>query len=522
MSKTHPKKSKAGPKKPPAPASKTALKKAKPAAAASKKKTAVKAAPSKPAKPPQKAAAKAVKKAPPAPAKKVPAKKAAPKAAPKPAAKNVKAAPKKAPVKKATAAAAKKAPPAKKAAPAKKTAKQPVKTKAAKPAPAPVKKKTAPAKKAAAAKPQPAKAATKKAPPVAAAPAPAPVNTKAADKKRPAVAPAPAPVPAPAPAPAAKKKGKTAKAEEKHEHAVVIAEPPPSGPRVPQLSSEVPVANASGALFYDSHMHTPLCKHAWGEPEEYAAQGLKSGLKGIIFTCHCPMPEGFWPTVRMADSEFDTYVSIVQRAADAYKGKLDVCLGMESEFFPGCEKWIEKLHGRADFDYILGAVHWQAKEYLNKYESGTIENFRRIYFEHLAQSAESGLYDCLAHPDLVKNYHPDSWCFAIIKNTVSSVLDRIAKTGVAMELNTSGLNKSYSEMNPGNEMLRMMAERNIPVVIGSDAHKAVRVGEHFITALNNLGEAGYEKVSYFQKRQRIDLKISDVLASVRKAIDANA
>lgn len=518
MSKTHPKKSKAGPKKPPAPASKTALKKAKPAAAASKKKTAVKAAPSKPAKPPQKAAAKAVKKAPPAPAKKVPAKKAAPKAAPKPAAKNVKAAPKKAPVKKATAAAAKKAPPAKKAAPAKKTAKQPVKTKAAKPAPAPVKKKTAPAKKAAAAKPQPAKAATKKAPPVAAAPAPAPVKAKAADKKRPAVAP----VPAPAPAPAAKKKGKTAKAEEKHEHAVVIAEPPPSGPRVPQLSSEVPVANASGALFYDSHMHTPLCKHAWGEPEEYAAQGLKSGLKGIIFTCHCPMPEGFWPTVRMADSEFDTYVSIVQRAADAYKGKLDVCLGMESEFFPGCEKWIEKLHGRADFDYILGAVHWQAKEYLNKYESGTIENFRRIYFEHLAQSAESGLYDCLAHPDLVKNYHPDSWCFAIIKNTVSSVLDRIAKTGVAMELNTSGLNKSYSEMNPGNEMLRMMAERNIPVVIGSDAHKAVRVGEHFITALNNLGEAGYEKVSYFQKRQRIDLKISDVLASVRKAIDANA
>lgn len=516
MSKTHPKKSKAGPKKPPAPASKTALKKAKPAAAASKKKTAVKAAPSKPA---QKAAAKAVKKAPPAPVKKVPAKKAAPKAAPKPTAKNVKAAPKKAPVKKAPAAAAKKAPPAKKAVPAKKIAKQPVKTKAAKPAPAPVKKKTAPAKKAAAAKPQPAKAATKKAQPAVAA-APAPVKAKAADKKRPAVAPAPAPVPAPAPA--AKKKDKTAKAEEKHEHAVVIAEPPPSGPRVPQLSSEVPVANASGALFYDSHMHTPLCKHAWGEPEEYAAQGLKSGLKGIIFTCHCPMPDGYWPTVRMADSEFDTYVSMVQRAADAYKGKLDVCLGMESEFFPGCEKWIEKLHGRADFDYILGAVHWQAKEYLNKYESGTIENFRRIYFEHLAQSAESGLYDCLAHPDLVKNYHPDSWCFAIIKNTVSSVLDRIAKTGVAMELNTSGLNKSYSEMNPGNEMLRMMAERNIPVVIGSDAHKAVRVGEHFITALNNLGEAGYEKVSYFQKRQRIDLKISDVLASVRKAIDANA
>ncbi len=102
------------------------------------------------------------------------------------------------------------------------------------------------------------------------------------------------------------------------------------------------------------------------------------------------------------------------------------------------------------------------------------------------------------------------------------MLDRIAKTGVAMELNTSGLNKSYSEMNPGNEMLRMMAERKIPIVVGSDAHKAGRVGEHFITALNHLSEAGYEEVSYFKKRQRIDLKISDVLASIRRAIDANS
>ncbi|MFM2176670.1 MAG: hypothetical protein RL015_768 [Verrucomicrobiota bacterium] len=269
-------------------------------------------------------------------------------------------------------------------------------------------------------------------------------------------------------------------------------------------------------------MHTPLCKHAWGEPEEYAAQALKAGLKGIIFTCHCPMPDGYWPMVRMAESEFETYLGLVKRTADAYKGKLDVLLGLESEYFPGYEKWIEALHQRADFDYILGAVHWQAKEYLNKYETGTIEGFRRTYFEHLAQSAETGLYDCLAHPDLVKNYHPDSWCFAIIKNTVTSVLDRIAKTGVAMEINTSGLNKSYSEMNPGNEMLRMMAERNIPIVIGSDAHKAVRVGEHFVTALNNLSEAGYEKVSYFKRRQRIDVKISEVISSIKRATDANA
>ena len=414
---------------------------------------------------------------------------------------SAKAAPKQAPVPKPSARkpaptakkpVAKAAPPTQKPAPAKKTA-----SKAAPPT-----QKPAPAKKTGA----------KSAPPN---PTPPPAKKPAAKAAPPAQKPAPAKKPAAKVAPA-----KPTTPVATPTTTVAKKANPEAKPATPKPAA-VAKANAGGALYYDSHMHTPLCKHAWGEPEEYAAQALKAGLKGIIFTCHCPMPDGFWPSVRMSNSEFDTYVEIVRRAAKAYEGRLDVCLGLESEFFPGCEEWIRNLHERADFDYILGGLHWQAKEYLSKFEVGTIENFRRTYFEHLAQSAESGLYDCLAHPDLVKNYHPDSWCFAIIKNSAEAALDRIAKTGVAMELNTSGLNKSYSEMNPGNEMLRMMADRGIPVVIGSDAHRANRVGEHFITALNNLTEAGYEKVSYFQKRQRIDLKISDVLSSIKRAADAN-
>ncbi|MEN3943465.1 histidinol-phosphatase [Prosthecobacter sp. SYSU 5D2] len=475
---------------------------------------------------------KAAKKA--APSKtsaKKPASKPAPKSASKTVAKKAPAKPlpkvlgKKTPAKKA--AASQKAPAAKKSPVRKKAAPAPKKTA--------IKKPSTPAKKTAVAAKKPAPAA-KKAAPIAkkAVPAPkkvavkAPVKVaKAAPKVEKAAPPAPtkaAPVKAaPAKKPSAPKAAASApKTTAQVAAAAPVIEEPLAAPKPPVMSEEKPVAIKSGALFYDSHMHTPLCKHAVGEPEEYAAQGLKSGLKGIIFTCHCPMPDGFWPSVRMSDSEFDTYVSIVQRAAQAYRGKLDVCLGLESEFYPGHEKWIEKLHQRADFDYILGGLHWQSKDYLAKFETGTIENFRRSYFEHLAQSAETGLYDCLAHPDLVKNYHPDSWCFAIIKNTVTTVLDRIAKTGVAMELNTSGLNKSYSEMNPGNEMLRMMAERKIPIVVGSDAHKPGRVGEHFITALNNLSDSGYEEVCYFKKRQRIDVKISDVLASIRRAIDNNS
>jgi HisJ family histidinol phosphate phosphatase len=417
-----------------------------------------------------------------------------------------KQAPKKAVVKKPAPTTAKKPAPKKPAPPlVKKAAPQPVKKAA-----------PAPAKKTALAPPA-AKKPTAVAPPAAA-------KNPPVVKVAPGVIPVSAPAPAIAPAPPAPKPvSKAAKSLPPVKTVLsASASEPIAPPKPPVISSEKPAPTKSGALYYDSHMHTPLCKHATGEPEEYCAQALKSGMKGIIFTCHCPMPDGFWQSVRMSDGEFDIYTGLVERAKAAYKGKLDVCLGIESEYYPGYEKYIETLHQRAEFDYCLGGLHWQAKEYLAKFETGTIEGFRRTYFEHLAASAETGLYDCLAHPDLVKNYHPDSWCFAIIKNTVTSVLDRIAKTGVAMELNTSGLHKSYSEMNPGNEMLRMMAERKIPIVIGSDAHRSNRVGEHFITALNNLVEAGFEHVSYFKKRERIDLKIGDVISSIRRAADAHS
>ncbi len=272
----------------------------------------------------------------------------------------------------------------------------------------------------------------------------------------------------------------------------------------------------SERIFVDSHMHTPLCKHAYGEPEEYAARALVNGLQAIVITCHSPMPRGFWPHVRMSEWEFDHYTAMIERCRKRHEGELEVRLGLESDYFPGMEPWIESLHQRADFHYILGSVHWQGPEYRQRYEFDGADAFRRSYFENLAASAETGYFDCLSHPDLIKNYLPNLWDFEVWEDTIAASLDRVAKTGVAMELNTSGLYKSYSEMNPGPQMLKLMAERGIPVVLGSDSHRPMRVAENFIAGLNHLTDAGYTKVSVFKNRKRQDLEIETVLASIKK------
>ncbi|PAW63156.1 MAG: histidinol-phosphatase [Verrucomicrobiia bacterium Tous-C2TDCM] len=238
--------------------------------------------------------------------------------------------------------------------------------------------------------------------------------------------------------------------------------------------------------------------------------GVAQGLAGIIMTCHSPMPNGFSARVRMAPEQFNEYVALVGEAADAAPEGFDVLLGLESDFFPGMEPWLRELHQRAPFHYILGSVHWHIAEYMDAYWHGDPLAFQKQYFEHLAESAESGLFDSLAHPDLVKNASPVDWRFDRIRPFIEKALDRIAATGVAMEINTSGLNKSYPEMNPGPEMLSMMADRGIPVVIGSDSHTPTRVADGFLEALGVLEKAGYESVSLFRERQRRELTIASV------------
>lgn len=278
----------------------------------------------------------------------------------------------------------------------------------------------------------------------------------------------------------------------------------------------------SKPVYFDSHMHTPLCKHAEGEPEAYAEAALKRGLKGIIFTCHSPMPDNWWPRVRMDMNQLDQYIAMIARATQAYAGQLDIRLGMETDFFPGYEWWAEKLNEMCEFHHVLGSVHFFGPEYKERYWKNDLIAFQKQYFTHIAESAETGLFDTLAHPDLIKNAHPIGYDMDLLEEHLGACLDRVASTGVAMELNTSGLNKTFPEMNPGIRMLRMMHARRIPVVIGSDSHTPRRVGANFDLALDALQEAGYQKVSFFSARKRQDVLIAEVRASLQAPALAGA
>jgi histidinol-phosphatase (PHP family) len=175
---------------------------------------------------------------------------------------------------------------------------------------------------------------------------------------------------------------------------------------------------------------------------------------------------------------------------------------------PGLEPWLEELHSRDPLHYVIGSVHPQTPEYQDRYFNGDWVAFQHQYFTSLAEAAETGLFDCISHPDLVKNLAPEEYDLEGLKPTILKTLDRIAATGVAMELNTSGLLKTVPEMNPSLAILTEMNLREIPVVVGADAHIPERVAADYRMAYDLLNEASYHTVRYFKNREAVEIPIS--------------
>ncbi|HEX9997324.1 MAG TPA: histidinol-phosphatase [Abditibacterium sp.] len=268
-------------------------------------------------------------------------------------------------------------------------------------------------------------------------------------------------------------------------------------------------------VLFESHCHTPLCRHSVGEPEEYAQVALERGMAGINITCHGPTPIEWGHCMRQ--SEWSEYLALCERARQKFAGQIEVKTGIECDFLPSLVAYWRDFLPKQQLSHVLGSVHPQVGTYRDQFWRGDAFEYQKTYFKHLADAAETGLFDTLSHPDLVKNSTPRDWNLERILPHIQRQLDRIAKTGTAMELNTSGLLKSIREMNPAPQILREMSARNIPVVVGSDAHVPERVGDKWEEALDLLEECGFNTVSFFVERKRHDVEIGVARASLHAA-----
>jgi histidinol-phosphatase (PHP family) len=261
----------------------------------------------------------------------------------------------------------------------------------------------------------------------------------------------------------------------------------------------------------DYHMHTPLCRHATGEPVEYAAQAVRIGLEEIGFTDHSPMRQDDFDNWRMRADQLDEYVESVRRAQREFP-MLTIKLGLEVDYLPGHEEWIRELAARHPWDYFIGSVHYVSDswavdnpEMLSRWRERDAFEVWSAYFERLTMAAESGLFEIIGHADLPKKFgiYPQRDCSGLF----TRFLDAARKADVAVELNTAGLRKECREIYPSALIIRLARERGVPITFGSDAHAAGEVGADFDRALALARECGYGEWCRFTARQREVVKL---------------
>jgi histidinol-phosphatase (PHP family) len=258
----------------------------------------------------------------------------------------------------------------------------------------------------------------------------------------------------------------------------------------------------------DYHMHTPLCRHASGEPAEYAARAVAVGLEEIGFSDHSPMRRDDFDNWRMRFDQLDEYVESVRRVQKDSAG-LVVKLALEVDFLPGHEEWIRELAGRHPWDYLIGSVHYVSDswavdnpETIGKWKGRDPLEVWTAYFDRLTQAADSGLFEIMAHADLPKKFkiYPKEDCTPLFKR----FLETAQRKNVAIELNTAGLRKDCREIYPSRAFLQLAAQHKIPITFGSDAHAPSEVGSAFAEAVAQAREVGYTRSCRFTQRRRTE------------------
>jgi histidinol-phosphatase (PHP family) len=256
----------------------------------------------------------------------------------------------------------------------------------------------------------------------------------------------------------------------------------------------------------DYHMHTPLCRHAAGEPVDYAARAVGVGLTEIGFSDHSPMRNDGFDDWRMRSGQLDEYVDKVRGAQRDFP-QLTIRLALEVDYLPGQEDWIRELAARHPWDYFIGAVHYVSDSWavddprkLSDWKDRDAWEVWSVYFERLTKAVETGLFEIIAHADLPKKFghRPARDCTPLYERLLNAAREH----GCAIELNTAGLRKDCKEIYPNRQLLQLAFQKGVPITFGSDAHKPEEVGMNFAEAIQLARETGYRECCRFEKRRR--------------------
>jgi len=208
----------------------------------------------------------------------------------------------------------------------------------------------------------------------------------------------------------------------------------------------------------------------------------------------------FW--IEQAIDDLDGYCEFLAAS--------DLKVGIEADYVAGAEARIEAVLAERPFDYVIGAVHFVGEAAVDQdrwdvweAEGNDPDRVWSRYFAQLAAAASSGLFDVLAHPDLVRVWGAGRPGPSRDPRTYwEPAIDAIAAAGIAVEVSTAGLRKPVGEIYPAAGFARLCVEAGVPFMLSSDAHLPEEVGYAYDEAVGFMTGLGIDSICVFSGRER--------------------
>lgn len=253
-------------------------------------------------------------------------------------------------------------------------------------------------------------------------------------------------------------------------------------------------------IMVDYHIHTIL-SDGKSTHEECLQYALKSGLQEIGFSDHVCLKFPDWATRK---AHFEKMKSILLDLKQRKNLPFSIKFGIEADYLRGQEMAIQKSIALFPVDYVIGSIHyiedWNFDTHPKDYKHVDIDQFYIDYFQLLDECSRSGLFDILGHIDIPKKfgYYPS---FSLLPY-YEKMAKVFAHSDIVYELNTSGLDRTCKAFYPDDDFIKACFSQNVPVTLGSDAHRANDIGKYFNQAIEKLKAIGYRKIAVFNQRKR--------------------
>ena len=284
--------------------------------------------------------------------------------------------------------------------------------------------------------------------------------------------------------------------------------------------------------YEDWHTHNSLCRHAIGSIEDYVKMAINFDLNVIGISDHFPyeylrselpsLEQIPYEEYAMPLYDLEIYFLELENLREKYLDQISVRFAFEIDYFKHqdyilnkyLKKYINKL------DYILGSVHvlfgkagtfaFDDGRFLNKYKEYSVNDEVYIeFYDSLQDMIKSPTFelDVVTHFDLPKKFDKKVNDKDNVMEKAIETLRLVKKNDLVVEINTSGLRKKAKEQYPSIDIIKHIYDLDIPILLGSDAHKPIEVAYEFKSITKMLKDIGFNRFAHFKKRTRSFIEI---------------